>query len=468
MSDLSVQLHEDARQSFEDQARRLLGHVVRFRDSRDRPKPAYSPDVFTAGPITAADIVGDPQLTLHWEDPDGKPTGIAVAEVGGLRRGLLGVGYADFETLVSAMARKRPFQSMASNQFLRDRLFAWVLERDRGQSSTAWIDFVLHALGAAAAEHRLLFPVSDLHVESPLVLGLVTLLTFPENIFEAFESRQPEGASSVEHVELCRSMRRDFQGSAVAETCVFGEPVKAQEIAAKRVELVVGVLRFFAPSHIVPGVTSRIARWGHAPARSDRVFFADLSGEFLRLSTQIVEQPAPLTLSDETRVMLLESGLAEVRDILTRDDDDRTDLETVLLGGMVTFGHAALNLDSRDRMIWYCAGLESVLIRNSSESIVRNLAERLAIFAYDTLDDRIVALKDIKRGYSLRSRFVHHGKEIAEEREVTKFARHGVRFFCRLAQNRECFSTKSALLEHVDRMKLSGGLPRSGAAKESG
>ena len=42
-------------------------------------------------------------------------------------------------------------------------------------------------------------------------------------------------------------MRRDFQGLAVAETSVFGEPIQAQEIAAKRVDRAVGVLRFFTP-----------------------------------------------------------------------------------------------------------------------------------------------------------------------------------------------------------------------------
>lgn len=454
---MNDQLHHKARERFEEQARRLLDHVLRFQDDHVQPKPAFSPNVYTAGPITANDIVGDLKLTFHWEDPDGKQTGIAVGEVGGLRRGLLGTGYADLEALVLAMARTRPFRSIASIHFLRDRLFAWVLERDRGQSSTACMDYVLNAVSAAAAEHRLLFPVSDLHIESSLVLGLVTLSTFPEKIFEAFESRQPDGVSNDQHAEWCRSMRKDFQGSAVAETCVFGEPIKAQEIAAERVELTVGVLRFFAPSHVVPGVTSRIARWGHAPARSDRVFFTDSSGGFLSTSARIVGQPAPLVLSDETRAMLLNSGLAQVRGILTRDV--HTDLEAVLLRGMVTFGHAALNLDTRDRMIWYCAGLEAVLIKDSSEPIVHNLAERLATFAYDTIDDRVAALKDLKRGYSLRSRFVHHGEYIGDEQTVTRFARHGVRFFCRLAQSVERFSTKQALLDHIDRAKLSGGVP---------
>ena len=104
------------------------------------------------------------------------------------------------------------------------------------------VDYVLRVLESEAAEHRMLFPVSDLHVQSTLMLGSVTVSTFPESIFEGLESEQIDGPSSAAHAEWCQSMRRDFQGVAVAETCVFGESIRAIEIASDRVELVVGVV----------------------------------------------------------------------------------------------------------------------------------------------------------------------------------------------------------------------------------
>ena len=326
MSDLSERLHQNARETFEDRGRGLLDHVVRFQDSNAQGTPGFSPNVFTHETITAADVA-DLQLTLSWQDSNGKQTGIAVAEPGGRRRGLIGAGYAELQALALSMAGTRPFKSTASLEFLRDQIFRWAIERDRGRGSEGCVDHVLRALTSAAVEHRLLFPVSHLHVESPLVLGSVTVSTFPESIFQEFESRQPDGPSSASHAEWCRSMRRDFQGSAVAETCVFGEQTKAKEIATERVELVIGLLRFFAPSHVVAGVTSNIARWGSAPRGTDRVFTTDASGRFVNTTAQVVGEPAPLVLSDSTRDMLLESGLAEVRDILVREPGARTDLE---------------------------------------------------------------------------------------------------------------------------------------------
>ena len=78
------------------------------------------------------------------------------------------------------------------------------------------------------------------------------------------------------------------------------------------------------------------------------------------------------------------------------------------------------------------------------------------MFAYDTVQEREAALKDVKEAYSLRSRFVHHGAEIDEGEVVNRFAHHGHQVFCRIARNVHRFSRKVEFVEHIDRMKLLG------------
>ena len=155
------------------------------------------------------------------------------------------------------------------------------------------------------------------------------------------------------------------------------------------------------------------------------------------------------------RDVFLGVGLSEVRDIVGRDSDSRTDLKQALLKGMVTFGRAALTSDFSERIVWYCAGLESILLKGSDQ-IISNLSERLAVFSYDTVGERLAAREDVKKAYSLRSGFVHHGVEIGESEIVTRFARHGLRVFSRIAKNVASFNSKDELLSHIDHIKLSG------------
>ena len=294
MNPLDNQLHPDAKTRFDNLARALLDLVTTFRGSARSAGSGFSPKTFTQHRLADADIVGD--IQCRYEDRDGKETGIAVAQAGGLRTGLIDSGYKKLEALAAAMARTQPFKSTASQAFLTDQLFDWVIHKRRGHDSAGCVDFVLDALGKAVVEHRLLFPVSDLYVQSPLTLGSVCVSTFPESIFEDLESKR----SDPKCAQLAKSLRQDFQGGAVVEATVVAEPIRAQELACQQVDLAIGVLRFFTPS----GVTSRLARWGHAPLRTDRVFITDPSGKFLSTSGAVLDRPVAMMLRTLTKINL--------------------------------------------------------------------------------------------------------------------------------------------------------------------
>ena len=323
-------LHNDARERFDEQAVDLLKCVITFREQPRGPRSGFEPDIFKASTLTDQDIVGD--VYIGWQNRSGEPIGIAVAQVGGTRRGFIGEGFRKLEILARAMAKVAPFTSTASIEFLQTQIFEWVKVTTGAQPAVGCVDFVLGALAAAAAEHKVLVPVSDLHVESPLAFGPVTITTFPDTFFQQFEARRlPEGESPEEHQAWCKSMRSDFQGLAVAEVCVFGEPIRARQLAIEQIELVVGILRFFAPAHLDAKVVSRIARWGYAPQRTETVFVADSTGRCSTITTALIDRPGKATIDDEMKDFLLGAGLSEVREIVAREK--RTDLEQELLTG---------------------------------------------------------------------------------------------------------------------------------------
>ncbi|HWB16336.1 MAG TPA: hypothetical protein VG538_08005 [Vicinamibacterales bacterium] len=447
-------LHDDAKRRFDEQGIELLRHVMVFREPERQPSADFKPNIFHARAVTDQDIVGD--VHLGWQNRDGDPIGLAVAEVGGTRKGFVGEGFKKLEILARSMGKARPFASIASIEFLQAQIFEWAKTNSHAQPAIGCSDFILKSLAQAATERRIIIPISDLYVESPLAFGSVTITTFPDTLFQQFEARRlPEGESADDHVAWCKSLRSDFQGLAVAEARVFGEPIRARELAIEQIELVVGILRFFAPAHLDVKVVSRIARWGYAPQRTSMTFVADSDGRCSTITTALIDQPGRAVLDDKLKGFLLGAGLSEVREIVSRET--RTQLEQSLLAGMVTFGQAALTPDLRARIVWYCAGLESILLKNSSEPILHNLGDRLAMFGYDSVDERATALADVRAAYSLRSDFVHHGLDVEDREIINRFAHHGLKFFLRLAKNVNRFSTREQFIEYIDRMKLSGG-----------
>jgi hypothetical protein len=444
-------VHEDARRRFDELADELRAAVTTFREPPKSDPPGFSPPVHMGPSLTEENLVGEP--VIHYRDAVGARVGVARAEVGGTRKGLIGAGYEKFLRLVSAVARTRPFSTAASTSFLEDRIFEWATGPAQ-QSEAAFTDYVFEELQKAAGDHRILIPITDLFVALPLEFGRVTITEFPEQILRDLENRQVAEHSREQHAAFCHKLRVDFQGAAVGEVTVAAEPLRAMQLAIDEIELVVGIIRFFAPANVDQTVVSRIARWGYAPQRVNALFTVDESGRFRAYSSSLIDRPGRAIIDHETWNVLEDAGFADVRAVLLRKQ--RTELENAVLAGMNTFGRAALTGDLRERLVWYCAGLESVLLKNPSEPVLLNLSERLAMLAYTSADERAAAVTHVREAYSLRSGFVHHGLDVLDREVVERFARHGIRLFLRLVRTVNRFGSKTELLDHLDRMKLLG------------
>ena len=64
-------------------------------------------------------------------------------------------------------------------------------------------------------------------------------------------------------------------------------------------------------------------------------------------------------------------------------------------------------------MVYIFAALESLLHQNEQEPIMSNIADRIAFLMGNTAEERIAIVANVKTTYDLRSKFVHHGKRVA-------------------------------------------------------
>jgi hypothetical protein len=92
------------------------------------------------------------------------------------------------------------------------------------------------------------------------------------------------------------------------------------------------------------------------------------------------------------------------------------------------------------------------LLRNSSEPILYTLSERVALLAYDAVDDRAEAVDDVRAIDASRSKFVHHGSDVEDNESFKRFVLHGIKMFLKLIRLVDVFETKDQLLDHTVRM----------------
>jgi hypothetical protein len=144
-------------------------------------------------------------------------------------------------------------------------------------------------------------------------------------------------------------------------------------------------------------------------------------------------------------------GLESFRAILAKSK--RTDFEEDLLSATVEFGQASLVPELHLRIVVYCVALERMLLKNSSEPITQNLAERLALFTKDS-PDRKAVVSAVRAAYGVRSGYVHHGLRSDDKATLAMFSRIGVQFFLKLAKQADRFATRTQFIEYVDGLKM--------------
>lgn len=437
------ELHEEARRRFDGLAAELLTLTVSIKSPESVQKAKFQPRAYRSHTVTDADIVGD--VVRTGSDKEGNVLYHAVAETGGMMTGLFGAGYRKLDGLARSMAKVHPFSDTATPQFLLEAVFQWVIATRRGSTQASCTEFVLGELERQASERRVMIPISGFYVEGGFSVGSVDIITQPDEVLDTIARRDPERGAKL---------RADLQGLAVAVTTVFGEPRRAQEIAVERIDLVVGILRCFAPAQLDARQVSRVDRWGYAPERHGLLFLLDNAAAWTGSRQFLIDPHSRFVLDRETLCFLQGIGLQDLFNAIARST--RTDLEVALLQAMRIFGRGALSQDLGERLVWYCAGLESLLLKDMNEPIVQNLSERLAIFTFDEVGERVEAISNVRRVYGLRSRFVHHGRAIEEHRLVTTFSQNAMRFFLRVATKLNLFTSRADLLAFIDRAKLSG------------
>ena len=103
-----------------------------------------------------------------------------------------------------------------------------------------------------------------------------------------------------------------------------------------------------------------------------------------------------------------------------------------------------------------CSALEGLLLKNASEPLQQNVAERLAFLATNTVSERIELVNDFKELYKIRSEYIHHRQTSFSSRKIdVLFYRINIALI-NIISSVSKFKTKEQFINDLERRKFGG------------
>jgi hypothetical protein len=124
------------------------------------------------------------------------------------------------------------------------------------------------------------------------------------------------------------------------------------------------------------------------------------------------------------------------------------------LNGLLLYSKAGLSKNVTEKLLHIIGALEMILLRNDTEPIQQNIGERMAFVVGRNVKERKEIIKNFRKIYTVRSKFVHHGIGVDEMELIRKFMWYTYLFFMMIIGTTEHYPTLDAFIEAIEERKL--------------
>ena len=447
--------HPDAAKCFNDKAEALIALVKPHTKSRSSRAQSFENEVHSTS-IPESDVIGMKlgKLMTYFGDTSGM-----LFELDDEQFGITGEAYDAVDELVRNMYRNAQVQSTVSRDTLTERLHEWIEQRYAKRMTQDFTDYLISNVNIKS--HEIWIPINNLQIESAITIGNVRFVSLSRQVVDtwcdqmmAVAAKQGLSEEQVQHY-LNRHYRA-YQGYAVAVINIKAEKSKAEELAEYYARQSIEVLRVYSKAHFQPRAFTRFDLWGSTTPQSLHLMHVN-NGDVVQLQTSVVDRDPPTEVMNDQSIREYQScGLDILSAILLKDNP--TDFEKELLSASTTYAQSATRKSISDKLIYTLASLEGLFLRDQSEPITQNLAERIGFLIGEKLEERKQIIKNIRDIYRIRSAFVHHGQHSVAEDELDAlqtFMTNAWQSVNAAIQSSQKFDTRRKLLDYLDDRKLS-------------
>jgi hypothetical protein len=408
-STIEIKFHSGAAERYQQLADSLLATVQTY--GRIEEPSISKAKIYPVMHLSEKDIIGPIKMQEHAVNGMGHEAG-RFWNSGGHRVGWEGEKFEAIKQFVSKLASSNELKGKASERFLVDEVFKWLRETLEKLRSDGIADYIAQRCSEVIRDREIWIPIYRTYSSHEFPMGDVEFRILSEVMMEKWFSNvsdlDPKSAAAF-------ALNRDrsyLQGTLAARVRVVAEPQKAREIAHTAADEAIAMVRFLSPANWTCQMVSYCAPIGRENIRSawDLVIEED---EIKGSGQSVFENGPPAWDLDEARNTPFGFNLLErLHEVAMERHKNKlcADLYRILQ----LHAQNSLTASVSQKIVFVVAAAESLLLRNGSEPIQKNLGERLAFLTEQTVEGRRKVVRNVDEFYRLRSSVVHHGHEVQE------------------------------------------------------
>lgn len=448
-----INIHPSAASNFNDKACGLIKLIEEFPKEEEK-ESLFPSELHVAASITEKDIIGDIEVATS----DYRGNTIQRFFYFNERRfGLSDKNYNELRELAERIQSLPAVRSMLSLSFVEKKLFSWITYKYKGINvPNLFIEYLDTKAQAVVKTITLWIPIANLEVQSAFTISKSEIRPFSKAVIDkwAIKVETLAGENKDNALKLFEEIRKDYQGLAAVVTTITSDPEYAADYALEEAQKITAVLGIFSGATLMPDVKCASNIKGSEFIAKSTTFIEDDENNF-QMTSSIIDKSSAIywRLGQRDIIEIQKTGLDTISSLLASDSP--TDFEKSTLNAIFLYSKAAFTADSVEKIVYILSSLESILLKNESEPIQQNLAERLAVFTEKELAKRKAVIKMIKSVYSVRSKYLHHGHTSSELQLVSGFMMQVWIFYIQLLANVTRFRTQEEFVSAIDDHKLS-------------
>lgn len=445
-----LQLHPEAAKALNREAELVITEVRPVAGNQGTTT-GFQPKTFVSANIPEGDIIGEIEVGVV--DGTGNQVGKLFRQ-NGQQVGLLGEAFQKLKSLAERIQRTKSFRDRVSEKCVLESALEWVGNSYWQKTTESFCEYVIQRCSKRLRRIEIWVPVYKVHAEEDITIGSCVLRTITEQMLEEWEqyflSVVKENNAQIE--DKFRAERKRMQGTLAATFIVDAEPERAHELARERAETAIGLLNFFHPAHGTLRTRSYATLLGQENIQIATALVLE-NGQIRGRQQGLVDRGAAPWVLDRSHIRFMqESGLAKIGALW--DKEEKSDYDTCLLNAVLLYSKSSLSMMVTERLLYILAALESMLLKNTSEPVQKNIGERLAFLTKKTAAERRRVAEVVEEVYKLRSRFLHHGQTVKESAIIEEFMHCAWTSFVVLIAESERFRTRSAMFDVLDNLKF--------------